>query len=81
MDTVLSALIWKNKHNVRVVSEVYKKALKVQILNEVVLIQLVRKRVNLKIENKPTFPSLIRMILSSILTLLSNNLSHLKRFY
>ena len=31
---------------VRVVSEVYKKALKVQILNEVALIQVVRKRVS-----------------------------------
>ena len=31
---------------VRVVSEVYKKALKVQILNEVALRQVARKRVN-----------------------------------
>ena len=33
----------------RVVSEVYKKALKVQILNEVALGQVVRKRVSFKI--------------------------------
>ena len=34
------------KKFVRVVSEIYKKALKVQILNEVALIQVVRKRVS-----------------------------------
>ena len=33
----------------RVLSEIYKKALKVQILNEVALGQVVRKRVSLKI--------------------------------
>ena len=35
---------------VRVVSEIYKKALKVQILNEVALRKVVRKRVNIKQE-------------------------------
>ena len=34
------------KKFVRVVSEIYKKALKVQILNEVALIHVVRKRVS-----------------------------------
>ena len=46
---------------VRVVSEVYKKALKVQILNEVALIQVVRKRVSFqdrKNENTPKFSSI-----------------------
>ena len=48
------------KKIVRVVSEIYEKALKVQILNEVALIQLVRKRVGFedrKNENTPKFPS------------------------
>ena len=40
-------IIWKDfKKFVRVVSEIYKKALKVQILNEVALRQVVRKRVS-----------------------------------
>ena len=40
-------IIWKDfKKFVRVVSEIYKKALKVQILNEVALKQVVRKRVS-----------------------------------
>ena len=46
------------KKFVRVVSEIYKKALKVQILNEVVLIQVVRKRVSFqdrKNKNTPKF--------------------------
>ena len=34
------------KKFVRVVSQIYKKALKVQILNEVALVQVVRKRVS-----------------------------------
>ena len=59
----------------------YKKALKVQILNEVSLIQVERKRVTFqdrKNENTPKFPSIkICMILGNILTLLKNNLSHL----
>ena len=49
------------KKIVRVVSERYKKALKVQILNEVALIQVVRKLVSLqdpKNENIPKFPSI-----------------------
>ena len=47
------------KRFVRVVSEIDKKALKVQILNEVELIQVVRKRLSLqdpKNENTPKFP-------------------------
>ena len=46
---------------VLVVSEIYKEALKVQILNEVALIQVVRKRVSFqdrKNENTPKFPSI-----------------------
>ena len=49
------------KKFVRVVSDIYKKALKVQILNEVALIQVVRKRVGFqdrKNENTPKFPSI-----------------------
>ena len=49
------------KKFVRVVSEIYKKALKVQILNEVALIQVVRKRVSFqdrKNANRPKFPSI-----------------------
>ena len=49
------------KKFVRVVSEIYKKMLKVQILNEVALIQVVRKRVGFqdrKNENTPKFPSI-----------------------
>ena len=44
----------------KVVSEIYKKVLKIQILNEVTLRQVVRKRVSFKdtkIENTPKFPS------------------------
>ena len=59
----------------------YKKALKVQILNEVSLIQVDRKRISFqdrKNENTPKFPGIkICMLLGSILTLLKNNLSHL----
>ena len=46
------------KKFVRVVSEIFKKALKVQILNEVSLIQVVRKRVSFqdrKNESTPKF--------------------------
>ena len=46
------------KKFVRVVSEIYKKALKVQILNDVALIQVVRKRVSFqdrKNKNTPEF--------------------------
>ena len=49
------------KKFVRVVSEIYQKALKVQILNEVALLQVVRKRVSFKDrkdENTPKFPSI-----------------------
>ena len=51
----------KKKKLVLVVSEIYKKAQKVQILNEVALIQVVRKRVSFqdsKNENKPKFRSI-----------------------
>ena len=47
------------KKIVRVVSEIYKNELKVQILNEVALIQVVRKQVSFqdrKNENTPKFP-------------------------
>ena len=81
----ITKIMWRDlkKKFFRVVSDIYKKALKVQILNEVALIQVVRKRVGFqdpKNENTPQFPG-IKMILSSILTLLKNNLSHLLRFY
>ena len=49
------------KKFVRVVSEIYKKALKVQILNEVALIQVVRKRVRFQDrmnESAPKFSSI-----------------------
>ena len=64
---------------VRVVSEIYKKALIVQILNEVALRQVARKRVSYqdRKNEKKKFLSYRNMILSSILTLLKNNLSHL----
>ena len=69
------------KKFVRVVSEIYKKALKVQILNEVALKQVVRKRVSFqdrKNERTTKFNSYHQnMILSIILTLLKKNLSHL----
>ena len=48
------------KKFVRVLSEIYKKALKLQILNEVAFLQVVRKRVGFqdrKNENIPKFPS------------------------
>ena len=51
----------KKKKLVLVVSEIYKKAQKVQILNEVALIQVVGKRVSFqdsKNENKPKFRSI-----------------------
>ena len=49
------------KKFVPVVTEIYKKALKVQILNEVALRQVVRKRVSFQDrenENTPKFPSI-----------------------
>ena len=49
------------KKIVRVVSEIYKKARKVQILNEVALRQVVRKRLSFqhhKNKNTPKFPSI-----------------------
>ena len=49
------------KKFVRVVSEIYKKALKVQILNEVALIQMVRKWVRFQYrmnESTQKFPSI-----------------------
>ena len=49
------------KKFVRVVSEIYKKGLKVQILNEVASGQVVRKRASFqdrKNENTPKFPSI-----------------------
>ena len=51
----------KKKKFVQIVSGIYKKAQKVQILNEVALIQVVRNRVSFqdrKNENKPKFPSI-----------------------
>ena len=55
-------IMWSDfKKFVRVVSEIYKKALKVHILNEVALIEVVRKRVSFedrKNENAPKFPSI-----------------------
>ena len=55
-------IMWRDFQKIRwVVSEIYKKALKVQILNEVALIQVVRKRVSFqdrKNENTPKFPSI-----------------------
>ena len=60
---------------------IYKKVQKVQILNEVSLIQVERKRVSFqdrKNENTPKFPTIkICMILGSIRTLLKNNFSDL----
>ena len=52
---------FKKKKFVQIVSGIYKKAQKVQILNEVALIQVVRNRVSFqdrKNENKPKFPSI-----------------------
>ena len=55
-------IMWRYlKKFVRVVSEINKTALKVQILNEVALIQVVRKRVSFqdrKNENTPKFPNI-----------------------
>ena len=55
-------IMWRDfKKFVRVVSEIYKIALKVQILNEVARRQVVRKRVSFedrKNENTPKFPSI-----------------------
>ena len=55
------ARFWKNSfESKKVVSEIYKKALKVEILNEVTLRQVVRKRVSFKdtkIENALKFPN------------------------
>ena len=55
-------IMWRDfKKFLRVVSEIYKKALKVQILNEVALTQVVRKRVifqDCKNENTSKFPSI-----------------------
>ena len=54
--------MWRDlKKFVWVVSEIYKKALKVQILNDVALIQVVRKRVSFqdrKNKNIPEFLSI-----------------------
>ena len=55
-------IMWRDfKKFVRVVSEIHKKALKVQILNDVALIQVVRKRVSFqdrKNKNIPEFLSI-----------------------
>ena len=56
-------IMWRDskKKIVRVVSEIYKKALKVQILNGDALIQVVRKRASFqdrKNESTPKFPSI-----------------------
>ena len=61
MRIILEKLAEILKKFVRVVSEIYRKALKVQILNEVALRQVVRERVSfqdLKNENTPKFPSI-----------------------
>ena len=55
--------MWRDlkKKSVRVISEIYKNTLKVQIFNEVALIQVVRKRVSFqdgKNENTPKFASI-----------------------
>ena len=55
-------IMWTDfKKFVRVVSQVYKKALKVQVLSEVALTQVVRKRFSFqdrKNENTPKCPSI-----------------------
>ena len=55
-------IMWRDlKKFVQVVSEISKKVPKVQILNEVALIQVVRKRVSFqdrKNENTPKFPTI-----------------------
>ena len=51
-------IMWRDfKKFVRVVLEIYKKALKVQILNEVALRQVATKRIRGN-ENAPKFPSM-----------------------
>ena len=58
----IMTIMWRDlKKIVRVFSELYKIALKVQILNEVALRQVGRKRVSFedrKNENTPKFPSI-----------------------
>ena len=56
-------IMWRylKKKIIRVLSEIYKKALKVQISNEVAFIQVLRKRVSFqdpKNENTPKFRSI-----------------------
>ena len=55
-------IMWRDfKKLVRVVLEIYKKALKVHILNDVALVQVVRKRVSFqdrKNESTPKFPNI-----------------------
>ena len=83
-DTIIyiMKIMWRDlKKFIQVVSKKYKKAMKVQILNEVALRQVVRKRVSFqdrKNENTPKLPSIEIWHLSSILTLLEINLSHLQ---
>ena len=62
----------------------FKKVLKVQILIEVAISHLVRKRVSFLRSQERKYTKISKhrnMILSSILTLLKNNMSHLYRFY
>ena len=47
------------KKFVRVVSEIYKKALKVQILNEVALIQVVRKQISFQVRKNESTPEFL----------------------
>ena len=47
------------KKFVRVVSEIYKKALKVQIVNEVALIQVVRKQVSFQDRKNKSTPKFL----------------------
>ena len=58
----IMTIMWRDLEKiVRVFSEIYKIALKVQILNEVALRQVGRKRVSFedrKNENTPKFPSI-----------------------
>ena len=58
----IMTIMWRDlKKIVRVFSEIYKIVLKVQILNEVALRQVGRKRVSFedrKNENTPKFPSI-----------------------
>ena len=55
-------IMWRDfKKLVRVVLEIYKKALKVHILNDVALVQVVRKPVSFqdrKNESTPKFPNI-----------------------